>query len=396
MIRCTWMGLSLKSPIILASLTLCSRPNIQHHLAFFQRAKEYGVGAIILPSIHPLRKNESIGNPHVRTATLSTGLHHSNKSNCMGFAVLGTTDNIVSVEYGLNLACNSTSLGIPIIGSISNIGTEDDFLETVHQLSHIPGLSGLELNFSCPNVQNGLPLSISLLKKINFVNKNHLPISIKLSPREDYSHLLSHQHLFDGITLSNAYTGLVPPDTSKSESSPFGDMSHWRPTGVYGPQEKYLTFYDIWNFKTNPNTNTLQLSSVGGFVNGDDVLQAILLGSDSVQLSSAIFWNGLSIIQNCNHRLESYLKEHSLSFSQIKGSAFKQIVSSDSDLANERPHRTMTINKQKCKTCTVCNCIERSCYAITQAENKSIPVIDKLLCSGCGWCQKMCLFNAIE
>ena len=102
------MGISLRSPLVLASLTLCSKPTVQKHIAYFKRAVTYGIGAIILPSIHPLREDESVGEPFVRTGMISTGL--CNEKNPMGFAILGTTDNIVSIDYGLALAREAVNL----------------------------------------------------------------------------------------------------------------------------------------------------------------------------------------------------------------------------------------------------------------------------------------------
>lgn len=393
MISCCWMGIPLHSPLVLASLTLCSKPDVQKHVAYFAQAVGYGVGAIVLPSIHPLRVDESVGAPHVRTTMISTGLHST--KDYMGFAVLGTTDNIVSVGYGLALAKKSVKLGVPIIGSVANIGAEKDFLHVIRNLMAVHGLAGLELNFSCPNVLNGLKLSVELLEKVNEVVGGKLPVSIKLAPKTEYTFLLSNQHLFDGLTLSNAYTGLIPPNVLSKQITPFGDMDPWRPTGMYGPQEKLLTFYDIWKLKSMPESAAIQLSSVGGFVNGVDVIQALMLGADCVQLSSAVFWNGLAVIRECNNCLTSFLNQHSLSLSQLKGSGLSHILESDAQI-HSRPVRRMRVDPCKCRNCRICSCVERSCYAFEQISPSTIPIINAALCSGCGWCQGMCKFNAIE
>lgn len=393
MLACKWMGISLRSPLILASLSLCSKPDVDRHVKYFERAIEYGVGAIILPSIHPLRADDTVGEPHIRTTVIPTGLH-TNK-DYMGFAVLGTTDNIASVSYSLMLAEEAVKLNVPVLGSVANIGTENDFLDVVRKLVAIKNLAGLELNFSCPNVLNGLDLSVELLEKVQAVNINQLPVTIKLAPQEKYDFLLRDQQLIQGITLSNAYTGLIPPQTTSNQITPFDDMENWRPTGIYGPLEKVMTFHDIWKYKSNPMTKCIQLSSVGGLVNSNDVIQAIVLGADSVQLSSAVFWKGLSIFRECCNDLSNFLVQKNLNLSQLKGMGLNFIKASDQEMQIQRPTRRMKVDVTKCKKCVSCACAERSCYAFDRNNINTFPSINANLCSGCGWCREMCLFNAV-
>lgn len=393
MTKCCWMGIPLRSPVVLASLTLFSKPDIEKHLAYFRRAQEHGVGAIVLPSISPVRRTEAEGFPHVRTATIPTGLH--TPRDHMGFAVLGTEDNIVSIDYGLALAEKAVGLAVPIVGSLANVGSEEDLLAAARRLLSVRGLAGVELNFSCPAVKHGSALSAALLERIQEENVKGIPVTIKLSPRASYESIQGHEELFQGVTLSNAYTGLVPPHTSLSDMSPFADMELWRPTGIYGPQEKLFTFYDIWRFKTAPETRDVQLSSVGGFVNGTDVIQALMLGADSVQLSSAVFWKGLSVIRDVNEALARSLAQDAMTVEQMKGIGLDRIVGSDCDLPKLRPARRMHIDRERCKKCDTCACIDRGCYAISQESGNALPRIDDALCSGCGWCRAMCRFGAV-
>ena len=391
MTACSWMGIPLRSPLILASLTLCSKPDVQRHLIYFQHAIEYGAGAIVLPSIHPLRADETVGDPFVRMAAVSTGL--PNTKTPMGFAVLGTTDNIVSIDYGLTLSREAVKLDVPVLGSIANIGSKENFLDVVRQLAAIQNLAGLELNFSCPNVLNGLEPSVELLEAIQDICGGRLPVSIKLAPKANYDFLLDYTHLFQGFTLSNAYTGLMPPQISQDHMTPFDDVEQWRPTGIYGPQEKLLTFYDIWKFKTNPKASHLPLSSVGGFVSGNDVIQALMLGADCVQLSSAVFWRGLSVFRTCVQQLSDFLEQWDLE--QLKGSSLCYIMPSDAEMRGDWPIRKMRVDPEKCRNCTNCACVERSCYAFEKSGSK-VPSIEQTLCSGCGWCKSLCPFGAVD
>ena len=52
----------------------------------------------------------------------------------------------------------------------------------------------------------------------------------------------------------------------------------------------------------------------------------------------------------------------------------------------------LTCNTEKCKSCKMC--MKLGCPAISMKDNKA--VIDKTLCVGCGVCQQLCKFGALE
>ena len=390
-IKCKWMNRELNSPFILASLTLFSKPNIEKHIEYFSKAADCGAGAIILPSIHPLREDEHVGHPYIKSVPVASGI--GGQKNYMGFALLGTTDNVVSIEYGIALAQEAVKLAVPVVGSVANIGRKEDFLSAVDKMSSVPGLAGLELNFSCPNVQNGVVLSQDLLKAVCEVS-HKLPISIKLAPNAERDIVANGKEYFYGFTCSNAYSGLLPPKLDSVPMSPFGGNGLWRPTGVYGPQEKLLTFCDIWKYKTDSALQNIPLSSVGGFVTAEDAVQAIMLGADTVQLSSGVIWNGLGLIRECNKLLSEHLERNTQTLNELKGSALRFIGGHDwKDIVTNHSD-TMYVDKNKCRKCKKCACVDKACYAISQEES-GYAVVNEKLCNGCGWCQRMCSNGAV-
>src|SRR5690606_26776277 len=120
--------------------------------------------------------------------------------------------------------------------------------------------------------------------------------------------------------------------------------------------------------------------------------QAIMLGADTVQLSSAIFWKGLKIIRECNDQLSNLLAKEGLTLDELKGISHKYIVRSDHDLMHQRPIRVMMVNPDKC-ICDTCSCVERGCYAIQRLDGRPAE-IDQNVCNGCRWCKTLCVNNA--
>lgn len=390
--------MELESPYIIASLTLVSSVSLVKHTEYYKRASNMGAGAIILPSLNPKAVGSSERNQTIADClTFDTGLSPSHK---MGFAVLGPTEpNVVSLNYGINLAqcvkkaCDTT----PVIGSVANIGTNREIINAVQKLCHT-GIDAIELNFSCPNVvtkgKNASGLTIKLLRKIRRICE--LPTSLKITPYQDYSKVISHLNgEIDGLTLSNAYIGLIPPDIDRLDYSPFNRRKEWAPSGVYGPFERMLTFKHLFDYQQLAAEKGLSIACVGGIVAPEEGIQAIMLGADAVQLSSAVLWKGMGIFKEFNSTLQEYLAMRNLnSIKSLKGVALAQ-VRTCADVLEELENRKMQINNEKCRKCRECFCCNRLCLAISQKDDKSVT-IDEDLCSGCQMCRKLCPNSAIE
>ena len=279
-LNCEWMSLKLRSPLVVASLTPMSNIRIKEHIAFFNRSIDQGAGAIILPSINPERHGSPDANEEIIEAIIiDAGL---SLKDHMGFSVMGpTVPNIVSVEYGLALARAAIEKirNTPIIASITNLGSIEQICEVVKQLDDI-GIDGIEMNFSCPNVdtrKGGVgDTFLDLIKNVRKFTKR--PLSLKLSPYHDYTELFNNLSLdVNGLTLSNAFLGLVPPRIHNGRFSPYDTTDVWSPGGLYGPFERPLTYYRLFQMQKIVRRLKIDIACVGGIISGDDAIQAILL-----------------------------------------------------------------------------------------------------------------------
>ena len=397
MLKTQWMSLELNTPCVFSSLTLMSNTDLEHHFEYYKKVLNTGIGAIVLPSVNPSRKdNSDICKSISDCITINTGFPNNSK---MGFSVLGPTSNIIPINYGTRLAERICSISgnVKIDGSIANIGTYDDIKNAVKELCQT-NIDALELNFSCPNVisrNSYKEANGSFLKEIRSIT--NLPISLKITPYQDYSEILeSIENEIDGITISNAYIGLIPPKIDDVCSSPFERRTHWSPSGIYGPFEKNLTFYNLYKLIALAKSKQLSLACVGGLINAEDIIQAIMIGADVVQLSSAIVWEGIGFIDYCLSGIEKYLMDKNISsINNIKGIALYNIKDNADVLGEYDKNHTVHVNTEKCKKCKNCRCCNRLCVAISQEENGKVS-IDEHLCSGCKWCFNQCLNGAIE
>lgn len=396
---CKWMSIELNSPYVMASLTLMSHVDLASHADYYKKVSKMGAGAIVMPSVNPGVWGNSENNAAiVDSLIIDTGLHKNHK---MGFSILGpTVPNIIPLNYGLSLAnaLKKEIQGTPVIASIANIGEEEEIITAVNKLSKA-GVDGIELNFSCPNVsvkeERKGALTNELLKKIREVTD--LPISLKITPFEDYSSILNTLNgEIDGLTLSNAYIGLAPPKLEGVRYSPFDRREEWAPGGVYGPFERLLTFYRLFKYREIAKEKNLSIACVGGIVSEEEAVQAILLGADVVQFSSAIAWHGVSFFEKSNLFLAHYLKEHHFeNIDSVKGRALAYIKNNADELTDVSIKRKMKVNQEKCKKCVECVCCDRMCIAISQKTDGTVQ-INSDLCSGCKWCYYSCVNRAIE
>lgn len=395
-LKCKWLGLSLDSPFIMSSLTLVSNVSLSEHVKYLSYMCDYGAGAIVLPSINSQVKGDPKWNSTIADCTtLGTGLDSRSK---MGFSVLGpTVPNIISINYGINLAQKvKERLKVPVVGSIVNLGESyKELIDISEELCRV-NVDALELNFSCPNIRtkgNGIKIMADTIKRIK--ETCDIPVSLKIAPQYDFlSEINNFIGVIDGITLSNAYIGLIPPKINQHNYSPFSRRREWSPSGIYGPFEKYLTFYDLYRYKIATEKTPLNLACVGGIVSSDDAIQAILLGADVVELSSAILWRNGGVFSSFNASLLRYLEDCGLSsVHEIKGTALESIRQSADNLTAP-PKRYMFVNASECK-CEHCSCVNRLCLAFSKMKGKP-AVINKELCSGCGMCIELCKRNAIK
>lgn len=399
-LKVDWLGLELKNPLILASLTLFSKVSIKEHYIYLKNAFTTGASAVILPSINPSKRGINLNDETIVEAVpFNSGMA---LSKYIGFTVFGPPkSNIVSAEYGIKLLKElvSTRNEGKIIASIANIGNKTDFLSSVKE-AELNGADGIELNFSCPNVitmnseDSVTNLTLDMLKEIR--NCTKLPISLKLSPNYDHTELLSCiTNEIDGITVSNAFLGLMPPKLDMEYMSPFTQTEYWCPTGVYGPQELMITYYNLYRYGKIAHAKGLSISCVGGITTGEQVIQALLLGADTVQFSSAIAWKGLEIFyQTINFIKQFMIEKEFLSIKEFQSLALQKIKSGADEIQNINKRRIRTIEQSLCHHCSPCNCVNHLCLALKQKE--SMVTINPELCNGCGWCSVLCSNNAIK
>jgi dihydroorotate dehydrogenase (NAD+) catalytic subunit len=172
----------------------------------------------------------------------------------------------------------------------------EEYVGVAERLDGAKGISGLEVNISCPNVKAGgmafgtdLKATFELLSAIRKATR--LPLFAKLSPNvTDVTEFAgaARDAGCDGLSLINTLLGMAI------------DVRCRRPRlanctgGLSGPAIRPVAVRMVWQVaKKVP----LPIIGMGGIVTGEDALEFILAGASAVAVGTANFINPLATLE---------------------------------------------------------------------------------------------------
>jgi dihydroorotate dehydrogenase (fumarate) len=246
-----YCGLQLKTPLIASASPLTAE------LASAQRLEAAGVGAIILPSLF-----EEAVRADVRNLD----------------------------QYVDRIKRYKDTLGIPVISSLNGI-TEGGWLEQAARLEQ-SGCDALELNIYYVAASAKESSDHIERRYIDLVYKLRahigIPVSVKLTYQfSSIAHLVKRleETGIDGVVLFNRFY-LPDIDLETLTINPTLHLSH--------STEALMRIRWIAILRDQVN---LSLAATGGFHTVDDILKALLVGADAVQLCSVLFQQGVDEVE---------------------------------------------------------------------------------------------------
>jgi dihydroorotate dehydrogenase (NAD+) catalytic subunit len=176
---------------------------------------------------------------------------------------------------------------VPVIVNVAGESIED-YVEVVRRLDGVPGVAGIELNISCPNVgKGGLQFAIdrdaagAVTAAVR--RATDLPLLVKLSPNvADVRPIAKaiEEAGADAITAINTLSGLaVSPDRTRAFlGNTYGGLS--------GPAIKPVALRIVYEVA---QVVSIPIVAIGGVTNLADVLDFFACGAVAVQVGTAIF-----------------------------------------------------------------------------------------------------------
>jgi dihydroorotate dehydrogenase (NAD+) catalytic subunit len=218
------------------------------------------------------------GNPQPRTAETPSGM-----LNTIGLQNIGVEALIRDV------APIWTTWRVPVVVNIAG-ETVEEFGELAARLDGVPGVSGLELNVSCPNVAVGGMLFGQDPKQAAAVTraatrKSTLPVIVKLTPNVTDVVAVAQAVAdagADAICLINTVQGMAIDVRSRRPvlSTVFGGLS--------GPAIKPIALRMVYQVA---GAVDVPIVGCGGIRSSEDAVEFIMAGATAVQVGTATFAN---------------------------------------------------------------------------------------------------------
>ena len=281
--------LRLKNPVLTASGTF------GYGLEFRPFLDLSGLGGLVTKGLSPRPRR---GTPPTRIAETPSGM-----LNAIGLQNVGV--DAFLREKLPELRAYDTAVVANVFGE-----TVAEYVEVCAKLDGAPGLAGVELNVSCPNVECGgmvFGQDPAALAEVTRACRRatQLPLWVKLSPNvtdiREFARAAEGEGA-DAVSLVNTFVGMAV------------DVERRRPVlanvsgGLSGPAIRPLAVWMTWQVY---RAVKIPIIGIGGILTGRDALEFLLAGAAAVQVGTANFIRPDAAVQVVRE-IEAYLRAHGI------------------------------------------------------------------------------------
>lgn len=283
-------GIRLKNPVMTASGT-------------FGYASEFGnlidlnrLGAIIVKG---LSLKPSKGNPPPRIVETPCGM-----LNAIGLENVGI--DIFVKEKLPFLKKLSTPTLVNIYGK-----SADEYADLALRIDSIEGISGIEVNISCPNVKTGgIAFGVDSESAHDVVSavrsKTSKHMMVKLSPNvTDITEIARTVEGAgaDSLSLINTITGMaIDIETRRPKLANITG-------GLSGPAIRPVALRMVWQ---TVQAVKIPVIGIGGIIRAEDALEFLIAGASAIQVGTANFINPRATMEIIEG-IEAFLEERKIS-----------------------------------------------------------------------------------
>jgi len=267
-------GIKMKNPVMVASGTFGSGKDYEDFINLND------IGALIMKSI-TLKPRE--GNPPPRICETPSGM-----LNTIGLQNPGI-DAFIKEDLPY-----LAKFKVPVIVNIAG-ETVDEYAQLAIKLDKLSGITGIEVNISCPNVKQGgmqfgvdPKLTTEVIASVKRSTK--LPVIAKLSPNVTDIKVIAKAAEAagaDAISAINTVLGMAIDINSRRTKLSMGAG------GLSGPAIKPIAVRMVNEIY---KTVRIPVIGIGGIMNAEDAIEFILAGASAVQVGTGNFINPRSAI----------------------------------------------------------------------------------------------------
>ncbi len=291
MLRTEYMGLELRSPVIVSSGPLTQ------NMVSLGKCEEAGAGAVVLKSIFEEQIESDV---QKEMAGSEEYLAHSSAEE---FFAASSRDYYID-RYMKLLTEAKKKLSIPVIASVC-AKTMDNWLEYCGRFEKC-GADGIELDYYPISSDSSIPGEEVDRRLIEFAQKARdairIPLSIKLGYKySSLAYVISQLDRIgiDGIVLFNR---LFRPDIDIEKM----EMSSGKPLSSADEYGEALR----WVGLMSGEMNHASLCGNTGIHSGESAVKLLLSGARAVEVCTAVIKDGFSAISGMNSFIEDWMGRH--------------------------------------------------------------------------------------
>ena len=262
-------SLKLKNPVMTASGTFGYAKEFEPYVNLHR------LGAVVVKGIS---LEPRAGNPPPRIVETSCGM-----LNAIGLENVGVERFVQEKMVFLQ------DVNVPVFVNILG-DSIDEYREIAKRLNGIPGIAGIEVNISCPNVKKGgvafgsspkMAASVTAAVKA----ESSVPVVVKLSPNVSDISVIARaveDAGADAVSLINTLIGMAIDHKSRKPciANVIGGLS--------GPAIKPVALRMVYQVA---QVVSIPVIGIGGIETYEDVLEFMLAGATAVQIGTANFIN---------------------------------------------------------------------------------------------------------
>lgn len=261
-------SLSLANPVMTASGTFSN--GIEYQRVFdIQR-----LGAIVSKAV-TLKPRK--GNEQPRIVETAAGM-----INSIGLQNIGVEAIVRDV------APVWATWNVPVIANIAGWSVSD-YVDLARRLDGVPGVSGIEMNISCPNVDSGLEFGLDPRAAAEVTqavrHETSLPLLVKLTPNAGDIVAMARAVVeagADALTLINTYPAMAIDVRTRRPAL------GWGSGGLSGPALKPIALKIVYMVASEVS---VPIVGCGGVTTAEDAIEFLMAGASAVQVGTATFRN---------------------------------------------------------------------------------------------------------
>ena len=206
---------------------------------------------------------------------------------------------------------------VPVIVNIAGNDPEE-YVLLASKLDGVKGVSGIEVNLSCPNVEGIIDLGENPKVAFDITRKMRKSTSLPLIVKLGYSSQVSEvaraceEAGADALTVMNSIKGMAID--IKRRRPALGNITG----GLSGPAIRPIAIHSVYQAA---KAVSIPVIGCGGISSGEDALEFMLAGATAVQVGAATLSQPQAMV-NIIHELEGFcVKENISSLREIIGLA---------------------------------------------------------------------------